>query len=114
MTADAVRSGAPSQCEWPAGQRAPSRASELATAGRPVPPAGPARRGPGGHGAWCDSDSQPGSGHGTPGRIFGTLKQVSEVRSIEDFIGSARKDLQRCRLGLQCPAHARAEFVGRV
>ena len=36
-----------------------------------------------------------GSGHGT-GRISVTLKQVSEVRSI----GSASKDLQRCRLGV--------------
>jgi hypothetical protein len=36
-----------------------------------------------------------GSGHGTGGNSV-TLKQVSEVRSI----GSARKDLQRCRLGV--------------
>jgi len=36
-----------------------------------------------------------GSGHGTGGN-FATLKQVSEVRSI----GSTRKDLQRCRLGV--------------
>jgi hypothetical protein len=36
-----------------------------------------------------------GSGHGTGGNSV-TLKQVSEVRSI----GSARKDFQRCRLGV--------------
>ena len=36
-----------------------------------------------------------GSGHGT-GRIYVTLKQVSEVLSI----GSARKNLERCRLGV--------------
>ena len=36
-----------------------------------------------------------GSGHGTRGNSV-TLKQVSEVRSI----GSARENLQRCRLGV--------------
>ena len=41
------------------------------------------------------SGSLLGSGHGTGGNSV-TLKQVSEVRSI----GSARKDLQRCRLGV--------------
>ena len=44
---------------------------------------------------WNRRSQTTGSGHGT-GRISVTLKQVSEVRSI----GSARKDLQRCRLGV--------------
>jgi hypothetical protein len=39
--------------------------------------------------------TQAGSGHGTGGNSV-RLKQVSEVRSI----GSASKDLQRCRLGV--------------
>ncbi len=45
--------------------------------------------------SWRTQTLAPGSGHGT-GRIYVTLKQVSEVLSM----GSAWKPLRQCRLGV--------------